>query len=1161
MSKRWLPLIAVIIIAAFTIGLRLGTTTGQNQNQDNNQNPQTARRANTTIAVINADTGTLIDGERLNYSSAIIATLGEGFVLVSPAMAQTGFSAGTYAAIITFPSHVSTRILSFNANQPERVQLEFQINPDLPERDFLETYITITELQLAINTTLASTYVSSILRQFHEAQDQIDGVFNNNLADLMALENLTLSDFTAQLNLDEVPQIPLNPRELDTHFYMGQVASFAEEVANWYLHSYAMASDQFLWMREGLFALTENFPEQEEQWLSMLEIWTNYSVQYGELLEIYAIYVRGHDEELFAWFLENEDWNEALAGFQHDMIFWHDFSTRWFEGGEAWHEEYMAYLRSVIEFQDALAVFHNELDFNVDLLMDDMTHWLDYLRDYEDDLYLLFLEFLDAIDNVNWQSELTNDFMEDLTHWHTSLDENRDLLIAWLEELNDQQLLMNLWQDELDDNQTEVQRAIDLFLAQLYTLPIIPEEIPLYDYWDAIIIPEPVPTSNATPPPSIPVDGYGLGWGSVSAPLRPITGPSLVFPIIIEPTPAPSSPVGLPPTPAPPSPIDADTAPAPTPAPYAPLFPPPTPAPYSPHITPPPPADPQMITYPGPPPNPAGLDPDADHAALLQWHTQASIWYGQLNGWHTMLDGWHTGLDRWAHGYDGQTGLNCWYSQLSTWYFGLDAWAYGTDGLFYWHGQIYNWYSNLKDLAEKLDTWYEDLNSWHWDLDIWTGDVVLWHGDLLSWHYNQSNWHNQLNSLSTQLDNNNNLLITWYMQLNASIDEWHDYINMANYYLDEWRDDLQGFHGVMSYFHTFVSESQAGLQYWRDNLLDLSYIKYNWGNELHQHSYDMNEWHSLFISLNEELPMLPDYSFLQHLDIPDEADTGISSALDPMEMIELLAWDEDLFSPSPYDGAHILDAFAVNFPLHSAAIHEPLGLESPPEYIGAQHPDAVRERFMMMAQEPFNPLVGPPPRPDDFWHSLGFMHDQLLGFDVGAFLSDDIHLQVDRSLLAYELFLNEIGYSLTDLFADNIFLMHDIHAEYTFFLHDLRADTFTAQAVEQEALQEAIVEFAYARGISSDDTVERLGAFAAMMPASRVSAGINHSLVDFTVAPFDFVFPALQDDVILAHTLTEPVVDTFRVHQMVALAGVGGVFVITLGSLVVAQVRRKKKML
>jgi len=47
--------------------------------------------------------------------------------------------------------------------------------------------------------------------------------------------------------------------------------------------------------------------------------------------------------------------------------------------------------------------------------------------------------------------------------------------------------------------------------------------------------------------------------------------------------------------------------------------------------------------------------------------------------------------------------------------------------------------------------------------------------------------------------------------------------------------------------------------------------------------------------------------------------------------------------------------------------------------------------------------------------------------------------------------------------------------------------------------------------------------------------------------------------VILAHTLTEPVVDTFRVHQMVALAGVGGVFVITLGSLVVAQVRRKKR--
>ena len=96
-----------------------------------------------------------------NYSAAIINALGEGFVLVSPAMAQTGFENGTYGAIITFPSDVSANILSFNAYQPERVRLEFQINPDLPEREFIEVYMAITELQMAINSTLASTYVSS----------------------------------------------------------------------------------------------------------------------------------------------------------------------------------------------------------------------------------------------------------------------------------------------------------------------------------------------------------------------------------------------------------------------------------------------------------------------------------------------------------------------------------------------------------------------------------------------------------------------------------------------------------------------------------------------------------------------------------------------------------------------------------------------------------------------------------------------------------------------------------------------------------------------------------------------------------------------------------------------------------------------------------------
>ena len=44
----------------------------------------------TTIAVVNADMGVEIDGERQNYSGAIIEALDTEFTLVSPAMADSG---------------------------------------------------------------------------------------------------------------------------------------------------------------------------------------------------------------------------------------------------------------------------------------------------------------------------------------------------------------------------------------------------------------------------------------------------------------------------------------------------------------------------------------------------------------------------------------------------------------------------------------------------------------------------------------------------------------------------------------------------------------------------------------------------------------------------------------------------------------------------------------------------------------------------------------------------------------------------------------------------------------------------------------------------------------------------------------------------------------
>jgi len=177
--KRRYPVIILIVA-----GLMFSLLYGCSYQPDSEEYVALPAVVNTTIAVVNADMGVEIDGERLNYSAAIIDALEGDFTLVSPAIAESGFESGAFGAIITFPSNVSERIVSFNAYRPYRVQLNFRINRNLSESDYIETHHKIMNLQVSINSTLAHTYVSSIFSQFHTAQGHINTVFQNNLDNL-----------------------------------------------------------------------------------------------------------------------------------------------------------------------------------------------------------------------------------------------------------------------------------------------------------------------------------------------------------------------------------------------------------------------------------------------------------------------------------------------------------------------------------------------------------------------------------------------------------------------------------------------------------------------------------------------------------------------------------------------------------------------------------------------------------------------------------------------------------------------------------------------------------------------------------------------------------------------------------------------------------------
>gem|GEM_PF-2629862 len=1066
MKKRWIPFLLACIVLIFVVGLRLGTEFEMDRIAGTELNQQ---MRNTTIAVVNGDAGIMVNGNWYNYAAAIIDTLGDNFIQVSPAMAQSGLAGGIYAAVVTFPSNVSTRILSFNAVGPERVQLEFQINPNLSEQDYLETFIAITELQLAINTTLASTYVSSILRQFHDAQDHVYHIFNNNLADLLALEIITLGDFTAELELEDVPFVPIQPRELDTPFYMDQVRSFAREVSDWYRNSYAMASNQFLWMREGLFRLTDNFSAQEESWVQMMMAWTRYSEFYGMLLDEFYFDVSTHEDELRAWHADIVLWREALDIYQRQIENWHDISQYWHIDAEDWHIEYHEFLRTLNEFKVAMQEHHGLLEQSLRPVMDDLSIWRSHLETYEALLYMQYRNLRLMIEDHNDKIYITNAFLDKLSGWHNDLHNHHTHMSDWYDEL------ISL-HDELSFVRDDFGLSQDFFLSGLYDLPDVPEDLP-HDGLPQLQSPMPrltVSTGAALTVSISMIDGaYGTEevfnlfeiadylsemdfYGNkntlddVLSDLDNLTSElvdlaedinDLIYyinDIHVEHITVHFAQFNL--------------------------------------------ALPECHCANNPPPGSA-------FDSNVFFTTQAAFTVSVIPTAQCEICDFLLSLEQFINE------LNADVSEITN--------------------TLNKTVDDLNSMAATVSEQAEKLYDYAWDLqnDIlslipeYAGRLIAYNQNLMRYTY--------------VFNEGINILSQWYDDLHVDIDEI--------YY---WYLDVMDFYDGLSDLYELVQESIDDLGVWHAAALDFE--------------DGLND-----ITLSE-MPCIEDLMYIAYLVYGSKPDS-----VDEIEEVDILTWDEHIEVPPEYDGADIHDVFDVDFPLDFAAIIEVLALYRPPIFADYQVPFSVHEHFMLFAYRPESPLIPPPPRPDDFWDSLAFMHDQLLRFDVDEFLTDDIQRQIERSLIGYEAFLESIRHDINFLFEDNIWLMHDVNMEYNHFLNNLRMNAFRAAASEQESLQYAIETFAALREVTNDNTVQRLGHFASMMPESRAAAGINQGLVNFTVMPFDFVPLTIRDEL---HTYDpDSNIQLFIQIQNIGIWVVAGILALTLLSFPITYVIHKKR--
>ena len=311
----------IIIFLMLSFVLMLGIWIGTKLNYSENKKQQQYKdNIQSTIAVVNEDMGALNKGIVENYSASVINKLDNGFVLVSSEAAQAGFDKGIYGSIVSFPTNLSQKVVAINSKQPEKVNLDFVISQNLPEDKYIESYKKIIDLQYQVNQMLSYTYVYSIYTELHEAQDQVNSIFQNDNDDMTAVDKVKLKKFTEDLNLGDIPNPEFKPETLDFNDFVENVRGYANDISKAYTDSYDKAKQDYDVYGKEMISLTETLSDKSYEWSNNMQTWQTNVLDYDNKVDDLLKRLIDWQNTANTWKQNNQNWYDNLGKYKEDML-------------------------------------------------------------------------------------------------------------------------------------------------------------------------------------------------------------------------------------------------------------------------------------------------------------------------------------------------------------------------------------------------------------------------------------------------------------------------------------------------------------------------------------------------------------------------------------------------------------------------------------------------------------------------------------------------------------------------------------------------------------------------------------------------------------------------------------------------------------------------
>ena len=189
--KKITAFIGIIIlgIGSFYLGSIYNSPKENNQQEVITQN---------LIAVVNADEGVYIDGKKVNYAADFMDFPNTNFASTGLMDARDGVENGRYAAYVILPNNFSQAVTSINT-KPEKASVVYKVADNLRSDVREDILQDIRDFTTGLSTNISYIYVTSIINEFHGAQDGAETVLKNDEKELKEINDidsqLLISDF------------------------------------------------------------------------------------------------------------------------------------------------------------------------------------------------------------------------------------------------------------------------------------------------------------------------------------------------------------------------------------------------------------------------------------------------------------------------------------------------------------------------------------------------------------------------------------------------------------------------------------------------------------------------------------------------------------------------------------------------------------------------------------------------------------------------------------------------------------------------------------------------------------------------------------------------------------------------------------------------------